>query len=70
MARTWVGVSGWRYASWRGDFYPAGLVQRRELEYVAARMSSVELNGSFYSLQRPSTYRRIAEQVPRGSRWP
>ena len=66
MARTWVGVSGWRYASWRGDFYPAGLVQRRELEYVAARMSSVELNGSFYSLQRPSTYRRIAEQVPAG----
>ena len=66
MARTWVGVSGWRYGSWRGDFYPAGLVQRRELEYVAERMSSVELNGSFYSLQRPSTYRRIAEQVPPG----
>ena len=66
MAGTYIGVSGWRYATWRGDFYPAGLVQRRELEYVAERMSSVELNGSFYSLQRPSTYRRIAEQVPPG----
>ncbi len=66
MARTYVGVSGWRYARWRGDFYPAGLVQRRELEYVAERMTSVELNGSFYSLQRPSTYERIAEQVPPG----
>ena len=41
-----------------------GLVQRRELEYVASRMSSVEMNGSFYSLQRPSTYRRMAEQTP------
>ena len=66
MAGTYVGVSGWRYPSWRGDFYPEGLVQRRELEYVAERMSSVELNGSFYSLQRPSTYRRIREQVPDG----
>jgi uncharacterized protein YecE (DUF72 family) len=59
-----VGVSGWRYASWRGDFYPKGLVQRRELEYVASRMSSVELNGSFYSLQRPSTYRGIVDATP------
>ena len=59
-----VGVSGWRYPSWRGDFYPQGLVQRRELEYVASRMSSVEMNGSFYSLQRPSTFRTIVEQTP------
>ena len=66
MARNFVGVSGWRYPRWRGDFYPAGLVQRQELEYVAERMTSVELNGSFYSLQRPSTYERIAAQVPPG----
>ena len=59
-----MGVSGWRYPSWRGDFYPHGLAQRRELEYVASRMSSVELNGSFYSLQRPSTYRRIVDETP------
>ena len=59
-----IGVSGWRYKSWRGDFYPPGLVQRRELEYVAARMSSAEVNGSFYSLLRPSTYAGFREQTP------
>jgi len=64
MARASIGVSGWRYPRWRGDFYPEGLVQRRELEYVASRMTSVEVNGSFYSLLRPSTYAAIAEQTP------
>ena len=66
MAEVYVGVSGWSYASWRGDFYPPGLVQRRQLEYVAERMTSVELNGSFYSLQRPTTYRNIVDQTPAG----
>jgi uncharacterized protein YecE (DUF72 family) len=64
MSEVRVGVSGWRYPSWRGDFYPKGLVQRRELEYVATKMNAVELNGSFYSLQRPTTYRGIVEQTP------
>ncbi len=64
MPEVRVGVSGWRYPSWRGDFYPAGLVQRRELEYVAFKMTSVEMNGSFYSLQHPSTFRTIVEQTP------
>jgi uncharacterized protein YecE (DUF72 family) len=59
-----VGVSGWRYARWRGDFYPAGLVQRRELEYIGEQFSTVELNGSFYSLQRPESYRRWRDSVP------
>jgi uncharacterized protein YecE (DUF72 family) len=64
MAQAWVGVSGWRYPAWRGDFYPVGLPQRRELEHIASRMTSVELNGSFYSLQRPTTYARIVESTP------
>jgi uncharacterized protein YecE (DUF72 family) len=51
-----VGISGWRYAGWRGDFYPVGLAQRRELEYAAQRLTSIEINGSFYSLQRPTSY--------------
>ena len=59
-----VGISGWRYAPWRGVFYPPGLPQRRELEYAARRLMSIEVNGSFYALQRPSTYRAWAEQVP------
>ena len=59
-----VGTSGWRYAGWRGDFYPAGLRQRDELAYIAGVLSSVEINGSFYSLQRPSSYRRWRDAVP------
>lgn len=62
--RAFVGVSGWRYPSWRGDFYPRGLTQSRELEYVASHMNSVELNGSFYSLQRPSSYERWRDSTP------
>lgn len=61
-----VGVSGWRYPSWRGGFYPRGLVQRRELEYIGERMSSAEINGSFYSLQRPESYVRWRDSVPGG----
>ena len=64
LADVRVGVSGWRYRDWRGRFYPPGLAQRRELEYVAGLLNSVELNGSFYSLQRPASYQRWAASVP------
>ena len=66
MGSIHVGVSGWSYDRWRGDFYPADLPRRRWLSYVAEQMTSVELNGSFYSLQRPATYRTIVEQTPPG----
>ena len=59
-----TGVSGWNYAGWRGDFYPRGLPHRLELEHVSALMGAVELNGSFYSLQRPSSYRSWGARVP------
>lgn len=65
MPRARIGVSGWRYPSWRGDFYPKGLPQRLELTYAAERMTSIELNGSFYSLQRPSSYAAWRAAVPR-----
>jgi uncharacterized protein YecE (DUF72 family) len=61
-----VGISGWMYPAWRGRFYPKGLVQRRELEYVGQRMRSVEINGSFYSLQRPTSYQSWRAQTPDG----
>jgi uncharacterized protein YecE (DUF72 family) len=61
-----IGVSGWRYTPWRGNFYPKKLAQARELEYAARIFSSIELNGSFYSLQRPSSYARWAQQTPPG----
>ncbi|MBY6686575.1 DUF72 domain-containing protein [Rhodococcus sp. BP-149] len=61
-----IGISGWRYAGWRGDFYPAGLAQRRELEYASRALTSIEINGSFYSLQRPSSYQRWRAETPEG----
>jgi uncharacterized protein YecE (DUF72 family) len=59
-----VGISGWTYPPWRGVFYPKKLPHRRELAYVAERLSTVEINGSFYSLQRPSSYQGWYEQTP------
>jgi uncharacterized protein YecE (DUF72 family) len=59
-----IGISGWRYPAWRGDFYPLGLPQRRELEYAAERLTSIEINGSFYSLQRPSSYAAWRAETP------
>jgi uncharacterized protein YecE (DUF72 family) len=64
VATTRIGISGWMYPAWRGRFYPKGLVQRRELEYAASRMRSVEINGSFYSLQRPTSYQAWRDQTP------
>ncbi len=63
-ARVLIGTSGWTYKHWRNDFYPHGLVHRRELSYLAERMTSTEVNGSFYSLQRPSSYLAWREQTP------
>jgi uncharacterized protein YecE (DUF72 family) len=59
-----VGISGWRYPAWRGDFYPKGLAQRRELEYASEHLTSIEINGSFYSLQRPTSYAAWRGEVP------
>ncbi len=64
VARAWIGTSGWRYPPWRGVFYPPKLPQRRELAHLAALMNSVEINGSFYSLQRPGSYRAWAAETP------
>jgi uncharacterized protein YecE (DUF72 family) len=61
-----IGVSGWRYTPWRGNFYPPKLQQARELWYAARQFPSIELNGSFYSLQRPSSYAMWAAQTPEG----
>ena len=64
MGEIRVGTSGWAYPSWRGDFFPRGLVQRKELSYLAERMTALEINGSFYSLQRPTSYRRWRDAAP------
>ena len=54
-----IGISGWRYPPWRGAFYPADLPQRSELEYASSRLTSIEINGSFYALQKPESYRTL-----------
>jgi uncharacterized protein YecE (DUF72 family) len=61
-----VGISGWVYPPWRGVFYPKGLPQKKELEYASGRLNTIEINGSFYSLQRPESYRSWREQTPDG----
>jgi uncharacterized protein YecE (DUF72 family) len=58
------GISGWTYPPWRGVFYPKKLAHRLELSYAAGQLSTIEINGSFYSLQRPSSWRAWHEQTP------
>lgn len=65
-ARILIGISGWRYAPWRGVFYPGGLTQARELEYASRMLPTVEINGSFYSLQRPESYAQWHADTPPG----
>jgi uncharacterized protein YecE (DUF72 family) len=60
-----IGISGWRYKGWRGVFYPKDLAQRRELEYAASHFPSVEVNGTFYSLQRPESFEAWAAATPK-----
>ena len=59
-----IGISGWTYAPWRGVFYPKGLPQKRELEYAASQLSSLEINGTFYGMQRPDAFADWADRAP------
>jgi uncharacterized protein YecE (DUF72 family) len=59
-----IGLSGWRYAGWRGVFYPKGLRQKQELAYAAAQFGAIEINGAFYSLQRPESFGRWRDETP------
>lgn len=61
---TRVGISGWTYPPWRGVFYPRGLRQADELAHAATRLWTIEVNGSFYALQKPDSYRAWAAATP------
>lgn len=61
---TRIGISGWRYAPWRKVFYPKKLPQRLELHYASRQLNSIEINGSFYSLQRPESYKAWHDDTP------
>ena len=66
MGTIHIGISGWRYAPWRGKFYPPGLAQARELDYASRQLPTIEINGSFYSLQRPESYAAWYAATPPG----
>jgi uncharacterized protein YecE (DUF72 family) len=59
-----VGVGGWTYEPWRDNFYPAGWPHARELEYASRRLSAIEINGTYYSSQKPATFAKWREQTP------
>jgi uncharacterized protein YecE (DUF72 family) len=61
-----IGIGGWTYEPWRGVFYPPGLVHKRELEYASGKLSSIEVNGTFYGLQKPAVFRRWHDETPAG----
>ncbi len=64
IGRIRIGISGWRYAGWRGVFYPPKLPQRKELEFAATKFPSLEINGTFYSLQKPGYFRDWSAGTP------
>jgi uncharacterized protein YecE (DUF72 family) len=65
-SRIRAGIGGWTYAPWRDNFYPKGLVQKRELEYASRHVTAIEVNGTFYGAQKPATYASWREQTPEG----
>src|SRR5437660_11481834 len=59
-----VGIGGWVFAPWRGTFYPEGLTQARELSHASRHVTSIEINGTFYGSQKPSSFRRWRDETP------
>jgi uncharacterized protein YecE (DUF72 family) len=66
MGKIHIGISGWRYAPWRGVFYPEGLRQADELSFASRALPTIEINGSFYALQRPTSYAAWHAATPPG----
>jgi uncharacterized protein YecE (DUF72 family) len=61
-----VGVGGWTFEPWRGVFYPGGLSQKRELEFASRALTSIEINGTYYSTFKPDSWRRWRDETPEG----
>jgi uncharacterized protein YecE (DUF72 family) len=64
--KIFVGVGGWNFAPWRGSFYPKGLTQARELHYASRQLTSIEINSTFYGLQKPATFQKWHDETPDG----
>ena len=59
-----VGIGGWTFEPWRSNFYPAGLAHSRELEYASRQLSAIEVNGTYYSSQKPASFRKWFDETP------
>ena len=59
-----IGIGGWVFEPWRGTFYPDGLAQKRELEYAASKLTSIEINGTYYGSQKPESFAKWREETP------
>src|SRR5260370_24111517 len=72
--KIYIGVGGWTFAPWRGVFYPEKLTQAKELEYAASKLTSIEINGTYYGSQKPESFRKWARERPAGFvfsvKWP
>jgi uncharacterized protein YecE (DUF72 family) len=64
--KIFVGVGGWNFAPWRGSFYPKGLTQARELHHMSREVTSIEINSTFYGLQKPATFKKWHDDTPDG----
>ncbi|MGE4133768.1 MAG: DUF72 domain-containing protein [Bdellovibrionales bacterium] len=64
MANVYIGMSGWTHEPWRGSFYPKGLTHKKELEYASRKVNSIEINGTFYSLQKPHSFQKWYNETP------
>lgn len=63
-ARIRIGIGGWTYEPWRGRFYPSDLTQKRELEYASRKLTSIEINGTFYGTQRATSFEKWHDETP------
>jgi uncharacterized protein YecE (DUF72 family) len=62
----YIGVGGWTFEPWRGVFYPEKLAHAKELQYAASKLTSIEINGTYYGSQKPESFRKWASEVPDG----
>ena len=63
-ARIRIGIGGWTYERWRGTFFPDGLAQKRELEYASRKLTTIEINGTYYGSQKPESFAKWREETP------
>src|SRR5690242_20021496 len=64
--KIFVGIGGWNFAPWRGTFYPKGVTQAKELHYASRELTSIEINSTFYGLQKPATFQKWHDETPDG----